>query len=444
MRRGFTLVEMLVVVAIIGVLAGLLLPAVQSVREAGRRTTCSNNLKQIGVAMAAYEQANGMFPPGIGNNGRKGDKGGGGGGRFEFWSWTCYLHFLLPQLGEVAFYDSLRGPRFDLGSIYDNGIYRASPPPATYFDDFDAVKTTSVPGLLCPSDNISAGFWQTPSNATGGWRKVLRLPKSNYLGFFSGFMGGDAMVPLPIDRNLPVPTMKANLDGMFLYSLPPKVMPMVAAGGTPWVVSGGTTPACISTTGSNKRAIFGYGGGTPMAQIKDGAANTIALSEYLKGAFETDGRGAFWITNAGMQYLSPMRPPNSRLPDALEGDSGVTEPDDQDYGCRMHLADRGSLLSGTNCYPQFCAFATTSRNNIPRRNLPCMPQYTNLAAGYPSGHWQFAVPRSRHQGGVFSVFCDGSVQFIADTIDSSTTTPFGTLQRLVWMDDGLPIDPSSY
>jgi prepilin-type N-terminal cleavage/methylation domain-containing protein len=441
MRRGFTLVEMLVVIAIIGVLAGLLLPAVQAARESGRRTACTNNIKQIGVALGSYELANGTLPPGVANNGRKGDKGGGGGGRFEYWSWTCYLHFLLPQLGEVALYDSLRGPRFDLGSIYDNGIYRASPPPAKYFDDFDNVTTSVVPGLLCPSDNLSGGFWQTPGPASGSWRKSLRLAKSNYLGFFSGFMGGDAMVPLPSDRNVP-PAGRASLDGMFLYPLPPKIMPLVSGGA--WVMTGGTVPTnAITTTGSNKRAIFGYGTGTPIAQIKDGAANTMALSEYLKGAFETDGRGAFWITNAGMQYLVPMRGPNSLLPDVLEGDSSVISPD-QDYGCEMHQADRQASLTGTRCFPTGCAFNSPSRNNIPRQNLPCMPQQTWVAAGYPSGYYQFAAPRSRHFGGVLSLFCDGHVQFVADTVDSSTIAPFGTWQKLVWIDDGQAIDPTAF
>jgi prepilin-type N-terminal cleavage/methylation domain-containing protein/prepilin-type processing-associated H-X9-DG protein len=63
-RQGFTLVELLVVIAIIGVLIGLLLPAVQSAREAGRRSKCSNNLHNIVQAMATYETSNGSFPPG--------------------------------------------------------------------------------------------------------------------------------------------------------------------------------------------------------------------------------------------------------------------------------------------------------------------------------------------------------------------------------------------
>ncbi len=99
--RGFTLIELLVVIAIIGVLVALLLPAVQSARESARRTQCTNNLKQLGIAMQEHHDTNHAFPNGWAGEfwnpvDNKWEASGG-------WAWGVRL---LPYLEQVPLHDS--------------------------------------------------------------------------------------------------------------------------------------------------------------------------------------------------------------------------------------------------------------------------------------------------------------------------------------------------
>ncbi len=95
--RGFTLIELLVVIAIIGVLVGLLLPAVQQAREAARRSACTNNVKQIGLALHNYVDANKELPPSaVKATAAQTDPA---------WAWSAVC---LPYLEELALYDDLR------------------------------------------------------------------------------------------------------------------------------------------------------------------------------------------------------------------------------------------------------------------------------------------------------------------------------------------------
>ena len=91
-RAGFTLVELLVVITIIGILIALLLPAVQAAREAARRAQCTNNLKQIGLALHNFHEANGNFPPGQPDNDN------------HIFGWGAYL---LPYLEQGTLYEKM-------------------------------------------------------------------------------------------------------------------------------------------------------------------------------------------------------------------------------------------------------------------------------------------------------------------------------------------------
>jgi prepilin-type N-terminal cleavage/methylation domain-containing protein/prepilin-type processing-associated H-X9-DG protein len=138
--RGFTLIELLVVIAIIAVLIALLLPAVQAAREAARRTQCTNNLKQIGLALHNYHDVNNVFPMAAGS------------GMHDLpntylakQAWSA-LAAMLPQLDQTAIYNAIN---FNWGVDVSGGCY---PPNST-------VLVTKVNTFLCPSD---------PNNARSG------------------------------------------------------------------------------------------------------------------------------------------------------------------------------------------------------------------------------------------------------------------------------------
>jgi prepilin-type N-terminal cleavage/methylation domain-containing protein len=90
-RRGFTLVELLVVMAIVGVLIGLMLPAIQRIRHAAMRAQCANNLKQIGLAAHQHHDANKVFPAGVRANKGK-----------DPYRYASWLTFLLPYVEQQA------------------------------------------------------------------------------------------------------------------------------------------------------------------------------------------------------------------------------------------------------------------------------------------------------------------------------------------------------
>lgn len=137
LRAAFTLVELLVVIAIIGVLIGLLLPAVQSTRESARRSSCTNNLRQLGIAMHVYEGTAKKLPPAISNE----RLGTATRGANDWWR-LSYLVPLLPGIEEPQLYDQVVSYLIAGGRPWETDTKAGVPSPYT----------TPVRTLLCPSD----------------------------------------------------------------------------------------------------------------------------------------------------------------------------------------------------------------------------------------------------------------------------------------------------
>ena len=112
-RSGFTLIELLVVIAIIAILIGLLLPAVQKVRDAAARAKCQNNLKQLGIALHAYHDANDKLPPGA--QGNVFPQPNPPGNTTNFIVGTSWLVFILPQVEQGPLYN-----QYNFGVAYNN------------------------------------------------------------------------------------------------------------------------------------------------------------------------------------------------------------------------------------------------------------------------------------------------------------------------------------
>jgi prepilin-type N-terminal cleavage/methylation domain-containing protein/prepilin-type processing-associated H-X9-DG protein len=361
-RRGFTLIELLVVVLIIGVLIALLLPALSAARESSRRAQCTNNLKQIGIALSSYESSHGSFPPGgVNRLIRNAPETNGWGNQdgLGYANGLAWRALILPQLDQSPIYNAIN---------FSVPLDAGAPDKGAGF----TVWMTSVAVFLCPSDSgqedgfrpsntADAANGQTAQSAppldpaTGASAEVA--PVQSYDGSF-----GDNYSMTTLSPSSPWET-PCGVE-------PPAGQPRIG-----WPGFWGTTYGCNMSAGRDDggklRGIFDYRTGqtTRMRQITDGTSATILVGEGL----------------------SAQRADNT-LWDASSATAGTAIP-------MNWLTERAVCSDGRT--------------------------WNTLDIGCRFSH-AFAGFKSEHPGGVNFLFCDGSVRFLKESIARPTYAALGS------------------
>ena len=251
-RRAFTLIELLVVISIIGVLVALLLPAVQAAREAARRARCSNNLKQVGLAMHAYHGNHNILPSGYVYQ-----KGYGTGG----FGWASMI---LPHIEQAPLFASIN---FDL--------------PA-----WSSVNSTACVTRLdfyqCPMDTtVTAGYLE---------REGLRYAHSSYVACFG-----------PADMDL------SPEDDQGLFSRNSRIRFADATDGLSQTLAGGerTNAVYLAVIGSANHFDLEtvWPGAVKELPVDDHGHTTMFQSRYLINNPNFDDRNSMSYHSSGSNYL---------------------------------------------------------------------------------------------------------------------------------------------
>jgi prepilin-type N-terminal cleavage/methylation domain-containing protein/prepilin-type processing-associated H-X9-DG protein len=249
-RRGFTLVELLVVIAIIGILIGLLLPAVQAAREAARRSQCTNNLKQQGLAFQSHHDVMGAFPC------------GGAGTSWwatpysaETWGHSQWVR-LLPYMEQTAMYSQIRWG-VNPGNGLGQGVHSGWDTNAAVWQD------KRIGALICPSSRLpNSGPW------------------NNFSGQYMGIAGAAPMQLTPLPFGMPTGRFR-DTNGMCQND------------DTSWGITSnrGMVPDCSSNTLPNDK-VGPHVLGKNMRDCSDGTSNTMLVGEMSGYVYDSVGNWA--------------------------------------------------------------------------------------------------------------------------------------------------------
>ncbi len=366
--RGFTLIELLVVIAIIAVLISLLLPAVQSAREAARRAQCTNNLKQVALAVANYTDQFGAYPPG-GITSSAGSNPWGSGANSLNWR-----ALVLPLMEGGNAYNALNLD-INAGAGGAEGTAAGSA--------FYTVYTLTFSSWLCPSDGTNGDGklpnGQAPTGASTNPKgqfcnQVLDIyapgnvtswtPVANYQGSFGdNYCGGRLVDPTGLPWETPWNTV-----------LPPG-QPRIGHNGY-WGTNFGAPDGFTAGAGT-LRGMFDYRGTQQppkIAGVTDGTSNTILVGEIIP-SWAADAN--FWFQNGGLA------------------------------GCTVPINWKSNTVDPADpaCF-----------NNWQSSTAPLGCRFGAAAKGFGSFH----------PGGANFALCDGSVRFLKQSMSMATYCALGS------------------
>lgn len=366
-RRAFTLIELLVVIAIIGVLIALLLPAVQSAREAARRAQCTNNLKQIGLGLANYESSFGAFPPGRMSPDRIGTNG-------------------LPVTTQYTSYSNAAAAGNWTGNI------------SVHCHILNYMEQSAAYAAM----NFSVA---SPTQLTTGGGTVVTSP--NYTAYAIAFN----VFICPSDGN----TGRIVGENNYRYNFGGST---THAGAPNW-----SNNADRSAPGNGA---FTYGPALKVSDFKDGLSNTVMFSERTKGS----GQDLRTVPPTKSDVItSPQRQTSTvTLADQERHFQvcGSYRPVPDTNG--FHFNAAGRFLDGSdfvNGWPH-ANYSGTMYNHVAPPNWKGQDCGMASAITDVPGEHAIIAPRSEHPGGVNALFGDGSVRYLKDTINLETWRALGT------------------